>query len=82
MINKLKTHQNMTLKDLESISGGAVPWAAISVGIAAAKLTYDPLVKLITTSHTNNKSLYHNDISKILRMITYERYKKSNKRYY
>ena len=41
MINKLKTHQNMTLKDLESVSGGAVPWAAISVGIAAAKLTYD-----------------------------------------
>ena len=38
MINKLKTHQNMTLKELESVSGGAVP---ISVGIAAAKLTYD-----------------------------------------
>ena len=31
MINKLKTHQNMTLKELESVSGGAVPWAAISV---------------------------------------------------
>lgn len=41
MINKLKIHQNMTLKDLESVSGGAVSWAAISVEIAAAKLTYD-----------------------------------------
>lgn len=41
MINKLKTHQNMTLKDLESVSGGEVPWVAISVGIAAAKLTYN-----------------------------------------
>lgn len=41
MINKHKTHQNMSLKELESVSGGAVPWAAVSVGIAAAKLTYD-----------------------------------------
>ena len=24
MINKLKTHQNMTLKELESVSGGAL----------------------------------------------------------
>lgn len=52
MINKLKTHQNMTLKDLESVSGGTVPWAAISVGIAAAKLTYD-------LSYTAGKTYYN-----------------------
>ena len=52
MINKLKTHQNMTLKELESVSGGAVPWAAISVGIAAAKLTYDLSYALTIRAYT------------------------------
>ncbi|VUX09381.1 class IIb bacteriocin, lactobin A/cerein 7B family [Streptococcus vestibularis] len=52
MINKLKTHQNMTLKELESVSGGAVPWAAISVGMVAAKLTYD-------LSYAAGKSFYN-----------------------
>lgn len=55
MINKLKTHQNMTLKELESVSGGAVPWAAISVGIAAAKLTYD----LSDLSYAVGKTYYN-----------------------
>ena len=27
----------MTTQELEAVSGGVVPWAAISVGIAAAK---------------------------------------------
>ena len=60
MTKTINNRKNMTTQELEAVSGGVVPWAAISVGIAAAKLTYDL-------------------ISKILRMITHETYKKSNK---
>lgn len=49
MINKLKTHQNMTLKDLESVSGGTV---TISVRIVGSKLTYD-------LSYAEGKSFYN-----------------------
>ena len=31
----------MTTQELEIVSGGTVPWAAISVGIVGSKPTYD-----------------------------------------
>lgn len=50
-----KTNNNrkkMTTQELEIVSGGTVPWTAISVGIAAAKLTYD-------LSYAVGKSFYN-----------------------
>ena len=41
MTKTINNRKNMTTQELEAVSGGVVPWAAISVGIAAAKLTYD-----------------------------------------
>ena len=49
-INNRKKHDH---QELEAVSGGEeVPWAAISVGIAAAKLTYD-------LSYAAGKSFYN-----------------------
>ncbi len=42
----------MTTQELEIVSGGVVPWAAISAGIAAAKLTSD-------LSYAVGKSFYN-----------------------
>ena len=69
MTKTINNRKNMTTQELEAVSGGVVPWAAISVGIAAAKLTYD-------LSYAAGNSP---DISQILRMITHETYHKSNK---
>ena len=41
MTKTINNRKNMTTQELEAVSGGVVPWAAISVGMAAAKLTYD-----------------------------------------
>ncbi|MCE2058254.1 class IIb bacteriocin, lactobin A/cerein 7B family [Streptococcus thermophilus] len=41
MTKTINNRKKMTTKELEIVSGGTVPWAAISVGIACAKLTYD-----------------------------------------
>lgn len=41
MTKTINNRKKMTTQELEIVSGGTVPWAAISVGIAAAKLTYD-----------------------------------------
>ena len=41
MTKTINNRKNMTTQELEAVSGGVVPWAAISVGIAAAKLTYE-----------------------------------------
>ena len=51
MTKTINNRKNMTTQELEAVSGGVVPWAAISVGIAAAKLTYD-LVKVFHISWT------------------------------
>ena len=36
MTKTINNRKNMTTQELETVSGGVVPWAAISVGIAAA----------------------------------------------
>lgn len=41
MTETINNRKKMTTQELEIVSGGTVPWAAISVGIAGAKLTYD-----------------------------------------
>ena len=41
MTKTINNRKKMTTQELEIVSGGTVPWAAISVGIAGAKLTYD-----------------------------------------
>lgn len=41
MTKTINNRKKMTAQELEIVSGGTVPWAAISVGIAGAKLTYD-----------------------------------------
>ena len=51
MTKTINNRKNMTTQELETVSGG-VPWAAISVGIAAAKLTYD-------LSYAAGKSFYN-----------------------
>ena len=40
MTKTINNRKKMTTQELEIVSGGTVPWAAISVGIAGAKLTY------------------------------------------
>ncbi len=50
MTKTINNRKNMTTQELET--GGVVPWAAISVGIAAAKLTYD-------LSYAAGKSFYN-----------------------
>ena len=52
MTKTINNRKNMTTQELEAVSGGVVPWAAISVGIAAAKLTYD-------LSYAAGKSFYN-----------------------
>ncbi|EFQ60309.1 class IIb bacteriocin, lactobin A/cerein 7B family [Streptococcus vestibularis] len=42
----------MTTQELEIVSGGTVPWVAISVGIVGSKLTYD-------LSYAAGKSFYN-----------------------
>lgn len=50
----------MTTQELEIVSGGTVPWVAISVGIVVAKLTYDlsyaARVNLSAISNTNKRT--------------------------
>ena len=41
MTKTINNRKKMTTQELEIVSDGTVPWAAISVGIAAAKPTYD-----------------------------------------
>ena len=41
MTKTINNRKKMTTQELEIVSGGTVPWAAISVGIAGANLTYD-----------------------------------------
>lgn len=60
MTKTINNRKKMTAQELEIISGGTVPWAAISVGIAGAKLTYDlsyaARVNLSATSNTNKRT--------------------------
>ena len=41
MTETINNRKKMTTQELEIVSGGTVPWAAISEGIAGSKLTYD-----------------------------------------
>ena len=41
MTKTINNRKHMTTQELEAVSGGVVPWVAISVGMAAAKLNYD-----------------------------------------
>lgn len=52
MTKIINNRRKMTTQELEIVSGGTVPWAAISVGIAGAKLTYD-------LSYAVGKSFYN-----------------------
>lgn len=52
MTKTINNRKKMTTQELEIVSGGTVSWAAISVGIATAKLTYD-------LSYDAGKSFYN-----------------------
>jgi len=52
MTKTINNRKHITTQELEAISGGVVPWVAISVGMAATKLTYD-------LSYTAGKSFYN-----------------------
>ena len=63
MTKTINNRKHMTTQELEAVSGGVVPWGAIyqlyfppfrgvSVGMAAAKLTYD-------LSYAAGKSFYN-----------------------
>ena len=41
MTKTINNRKHMTTQELEAVSGGGVPWVAISVGMAAVNLTYD-----------------------------------------
>ena len=41
MTKTINNRKNMTTQELEAVSGGVVPWAAISVGNAAGKSFYN-----------------------------------------
>ena len=41
MTKTINNRKNMTTQELEAVSGGVVPWAAISGGIGGAKLNED-----------------------------------------
>lgn len=46
MTKTINNRKNMTTQELETVSGGVVPWAAISVGIAAS-ITQIVIIKLL-----------------------------------
>ena len=52
MTKTINNRKHMTTQELEAVSGGGDPCVAISVGMAAAKLTYD-------LSYTAGKSVYN-----------------------
>ena len=52
MTKTINNRKKMTTQELEIVSGGTVPWVAISVGIVVAKLTYD-------LSYAAGKSFYN-----------------------
>ena len=52
MTTPINNRKHTTTQELEAVSGGVVPWGAISVGMAAAKLTYD-------LSYAAGKSFYN-----------------------
>lgn len=60
MTKTINNRKKMTAQELEIVSGGTVPWAAISVGIAGAKLTYDlsyaARVNFSAISNTNKRT--------------------------